>query len=94
MNYIYTNPPLFAEFILGAVLVLLFSWKVILYARNKSNSIEFPKIFYFSNYSIINSRNEESRHFKIIQNKLSSIIFLVLIPEVFLVLLNHVWLTN
>ncbi|MDB5279790.1 MAG: hypothetical protein JWR61_4745 [Ferruginibacter sp.] len=80
-----------AELILAIILFLLALVKVLLFVKIRSHSMVISRIIYFSHFSIVNSRNEYSRRFKITQNRLSIAFFLILIPEIFMFLINHVW---
>lgn len=84
MKYILGNIAFTIEMMLAIILFFLVFAKIILSRSIKSKSILFYKLIYFSNYSIINSRNGHSRQTKIMQNRISIVFLIILIPEVFL----------
>ena len=69
-----------------AVLLILIILKTVLFSSSTSNKSLY-KWFYFGQHNIYNSRSEKSRQAKLLQNRLTIIIFIVLIVDFILIAL-------
>lgn len=84
MKDILLNTPLLTQLVTLLILFSLFAWKIKSYVASKYKPVHFFKAIYFSNYSIVNSSNNESRRFKILQNRISGFILIFLLIEIFM----------
>lgn len=64
------------------IIILLFKWKR--YLTSKSAKKSFFKCFYYGNYDIINSRNNDSKKNKLLQNNLSFLLVFFIFIEIIL----------
>jgi hypothetical protein len=95
MSKILYDIPLLIQLICLGLVLLMLCWKLVMYLRYKHRyQLEnFSNVLYFSKYQLINSRSINSRKFKLLQNRLTVflvvvlalgiIIFLLFNPEIF-----------
>ncbi|MFT4155285.1 hypothetical protein [Parafilimonas sp.] len=74
----------FIIYAVTAILLILIILKTVLFSASTTNKSLY-KWFYFSHYSLYNSRSEKSRRQKLLQNKLTIIIFAVAVIDMVLI---------
>lgn len=81
--------PLKSYFYIGVniviIIIVLFKWHRFMVYKSTKNS--FFKSFYYGNYDIINSRNNDSKKNKLVQNNLT----LLLVFFVFIEIILHLF---
>ncbi len=79
MEKLFLDNSRLIELMLLLGIVGLLIWKLIHYSKNKTQRTGLSGFFYFSEYNIINSKDEQRREFKRKQNNFSKAMVLLII---------------